>query len=172
MSTKIGAIQTAIIAITGGGRSTGAANQLWGWTFSLSRAIDVTALGALGTEGWNGFQDPHDVGIFRMSDQTLVVSASLPWPWNSGIGFFENGFRYISLTDPVTLSPGDYEILMTMPAGTIDSQYYSASDVTTAQGITWLHSVFNDGDRLRYLTEIVGAYEKGMFGRACPEFCV
>ncbi len=152
---------TALTGWSGGQLNTSAGPQLWGWIFSLSQPIDVTALGIYDDYN-NGFQDAHDVGIFRVSDQSLVTSATLP----AGTGgSLENGFRYFSLPSPAALSIGDYEILMVMPyGGSIDSQVILASNVSTAAQITWLHSAFNDGSSLRYLQDIVGAYEQGMFG--------
>jgi hypothetical protein len=150
---------TALIGWTGGAFTTPAANQLFGWTFTLSQPINITAFGVYDNYG-NELADAHDVGIFRMLDQSLVASATLPA--GKG-GFLENGFRYMTLPSPVTLSVGDYEILMTLPAGSLDPQIVNASNVITAPGITWLHSAFNDGSTLKYVTNF-GPFEQGMFG--------
>src|SRR5262249_36101018 len=63
----------ALQAFSGGTNATSGSDQLYGWQFSVLTAIDVTALG-VGDTGGDGLVIAHDVGIFRVSDQSLLAS--------------------------------------------------------------------------------------------------
>jgi hypothetical protein len=150
----------AIIGFTGGGPITSYSDQLFGWQFTLSSAVNVTALGVFDPPVYGGLAVAHDVGIFRVSDKSLVVSATL----SSGLsGFADGDFRYQSLSTDVGLPAGDYVIVMTVPAQNIDDQVHEATAVTTAPEITYIRSALDISSTLAYPVQF-GLFEKGFFG--------
>jgi hypothetical protein len=150
----------AIIDFSGGGPVTSNGDQLFGWQFNLASAVNVTALGVFDPPVYNGLAVAHDVGIFRVSDRSLVVWATV----SSGLsGFAEGNFRYQSLSNSVGLAAGDYVILMTMPSENIDDQVFNVTAVTTAPGITYTRSALGVSTYLAYPVYF-GSFEKGFFG--------
>ena len=119
----------------------------------------MTALGVLDHTG-NGLAISHDVGIFSLSTQDLLVSTTVP---SGTAGTLVSGFRFESLGSPVELAAGSYVIVMTMPEGNLDYQTIFASSETTSSPVTYVNSRFDDGSTLAFPT-IEGAFAPGMFG--------
>ncbi len=148
----------ALTSINGGFRATSGSDQLYGWFFNTSSAISVTALG-VGDKDDDGLSVAHDVGIYRVSDQQLLVSATL----SAGTGdTLLNGFRYTGIS-PFALAAGSYLIEMTMPSGNADTQFIDATGETTSSPVSYVDSAFDGGSSLAYPT-LKGAFAQGMFG--------
>jgi hypothetical protein len=148
---------TALTSFSGGLQATSGDDQLYGWFFDLSSAVDVTALG-VGDSGAAALTVSHDVGIFAVSNQGLLLSATVP----AGGGTYLDGFLYVSVS-PTLLPAGDYVIVMTMPSGNPDEQSIENTSETTSAPVTYVNSAFDSGSSLAYPTD-VGAYAIGMFG--------
>ncbi|MCP5313274.1 MAG: PEP-CTERM sorting domain-containing protein [Chromatiaceae bacterium] len=149
----------ALTSFSGGINATSGSDQLYGWVFDVNSAVNVTALGAF-DDDLDGMAVSHDIGIFRVSDQTLVASTTL----GAGTGGFLDGdFRYGTLSSDVLLSVGRYQILMTMPSGNADLQSITNTVVSTAAEIDYVTSAFDEGSSLHYVTSW-GAFAEGMFG--------
>jgi hypothetical protein len=151
----------ALTSWTGGIQATAGGDQLYGWAFTVNSSVAATALGVFDS-GSDGLSIAHDVGLYRTSDESLIASATV----GAGtVGTFDAGFRYAELGTGVLLTPGDYLILMTMPALNADTQFILASDPITAPQISYTHSVFDAGSSLRFPDPAYnGSYAAGMFG--------
>lgn len=148
----------ALTGWTGGSPATSGSDQMYGWFFDTSAPLNVDALGVYDFSS-DGLAISHDVGIFRVSDQALLVSATVP---SGAGGSLLNGFRYSSIT-PYALSAGSYVIVMTMPAGNADSQYINSSAVTTSSPVAYIDSAFGGASVLTYPASL-GDFQEGMFG--------
>ncbi len=146
----------ALTSFSGGSLATSGSDQLFGWFFDLSAPVDVTALG-VGDDG-SPLSVSHDVGIFAVSDQSLLLSATVP----AGGGTLLDGFLYVPVT-PTVLPAGDYVIVMTMPSGNADQQSIQNTSETTSAPVTYVDSAFDFGSSLAYPT-IPGAFAVGIFG--------
>lgn len=151
----------AISAISGGTAATAGGDQLYGWIFSTSAAVTVTALGVYDM-GDPGLSISHDVGIYRQSDQSLVGSATVP----AGVsGFLDSGFRFTNLGTSIGLSADTYVIVMTMPAYNADSQLIDVSSFNTASPITWINSALGSSSALAFPDPSGnGNFAPGLFG--------
>ena len=83
-------------------------NNNFGWRFTTMGDIDVSALGffdvsSLPGGSGAGLAQPHDVGIFRVSDQALVTSVTVPQ--GTAAPLISN-YRYSPLPSPVRLTGG------------------------------------------------------------------
>ena len=78
-----------------------------GWEFAADMPITVTSLGVW-DDGNDGLRDAHAVGIWTSNaSQTLLVSTTVP----SGTSApSDAGYRYVDLTQPITLAAGSYVI--------------------------------------------------------------
>lgn len=150
----------ALQSFSGGSNATTGPDQLYGWRFSVLSSIDVTALGVGDTDD-DGLALSHDVGIFRISDQTLLASATVP----AGVGSsLLAGFRYVPIGS-VTLAPAGYVIVMTMPKSKIDVQSINNTTVGTAPEIAYLGSATDSSSVLAFPNPTLnGAFDEGMFG--------
>lgn len=149
----------ALISFSGGGNATSGSDQLYGWEFDVLAPIDVTSLG-VGDTNSDGLVISHDVGIFRLSDQSLLFSATVP---SGTSGILDNGFRYVTLGSSQALTPDRYVIAMTMPQQNGDTQSIGNTSVTTAPQIKYITSRFDGGSTLAFPTT-AGAFAEGMFG--------
>ena len=147
----------ALTSFSGGLQATSGADQLYGWFFDLSAAVDVTALG-VGDSGGAALTVSHDVGIFAVSDQGLRLSATVP----AGGGTYLDGFLYVGVS-PTLLPAGEYVIVMTMPSENADLQSIENTSETTSTPVTYVNSAFDFGSSLAYPTD-VGTFAIGMFG--------
>jgi hypothetical protein len=58
----------------GGGPATSGGDQLYGWFFDLSAPVTVTALGVGADSSGDPLSVSHDVGIFAVSRESLLLS--------------------------------------------------------------------------------------------------
>jgi hypothetical protein len=153
---------SALTSFTGGNNATSGSDQIYGWEFTLSSSVNVTALGVYDFAGASGLSISHDVGIYDASTQALLTSATVP---AGTAGFLDSGFRYVSLGSPFTLAAGEYVEAMTMPQGNTDYQYIQVSSETTASPVTYVNSAFGNtsGSTLVFPTGI-GDFAPGIFG--------
>ena len=157
-ATGAQAATVALTGVTGGIYATSGADQLYGWFFDTSQAITVTDLGVHDRND-DGLGQEHEVGVFRVSDQSLLLSALLP----AGTGAtLVNGWRYTSVA-PVALPAGSYVIVMTMPELSPDQQLIDASGATTSSPVTYVDSAFGGSSVLAYPSN-AGSFAEGMFG--------
>lgn len=154
-----GAGTVALTGFAGGVQATSGTDQLYGWYFNTSSAVDVTALG-VGDGSGVPLTVSHDVGIYELSNQALLVSATVP----AGGGTLTDGFLYQSVT-PVDLSAGSYVIVMTMPQENADTQSIDNTSETTSAPVTYVNSAFDSGSSLAFPNSgEEGAFAQGMFG--------
>lgn len=149
----------ALTGWSGGGAATSGSDQLYGWYFDTSAPISITDLGVF-DNGSDGLALSHDVGIYRVSDQALLVSATVP---SGSAGTLLNGFRYTSIS-PYALTAGSYVIVMTMPSGNADNQYINTSTPTTSSPVAYVESAFGAASGLVYPDQPPGTFNEGMFG--------
>jgi hypothetical protein len=68
-----------------------------------------------------------------------VVQAQATVPAGTGTAIDSNGFRYVSLSTPMLLAPGNYTIGAFYPTAN-DSATFNASTISTAPGVTYMGS--------------------------------
>ena len=157
-TAKAGTI--ALTAFSGGGLATSGSDQLYGWYFDTSSAISVTALGVGDNSGGSGLSIAHDVGIFRVSDEAMLVSTTVPAGANAPI----DGFEYVDVS-PYSLPADDYVIVMTMPMYNADTQSLENTSVTTSSPVIYVNSAFDSGSVLAYPNDAnAGLFAEGLFG--------
>jgi hypothetical protein len=149
----------ALTGWSGGIEASAGGDQIYGWFFTTSAAISVSALGVFDS-GQDGLGLSHDVGIYRTSDQSLLLSATLPA--GSGSTLLD-GFRYIAIT-PYDLPADSYVIVMTMVGGIGDRQYINAASATTSAPVTYDLSAFGMSSGGLAYPGFPGVFESGMFG--------
>ncbi len=151
----------ALQSFAGGVNATSGSDQLYGWLFNVLTPVDVTALGVGDTDS-DGLAIAHDVGIYRVSDQALLTSATVP---AGTAGQLVTGFRYVGLGSPQLLAPGSYVIVMTMPQLNLDTQSILNTSVGTAPEIVYVDSAFDGSSVLAFPNPANnGAFAQGMFG--------
>jgi hypothetical protein len=117
-------------------------NNTFGWRFIPTIDIDVTALGffdatSLSTGTGTGLSQSHDVGIYRVSDQALVASNTIP----AGKGdLLSANFRYVTLSTPVRLTRGTTYLMAGFALSTTPDQAAFANSWTMAPGIVYANS--------------------------------
>lgn len=127
------AIRADIAVSISGNNDYGNAAGSWGWEFSTTTDLSVTALGVYDSTG-NGLPEDTTVGIWRESDQTLVGSAVVPTN-----GTLIGGFRYENVT-PFNLSSSDvYRIALWNPNGNAVIGY-NGQDVAWAPEVNYLNA--------------------------------
>jgi hypothetical protein len=146
-----------LTSFSGGTLSTSGSDQIYGWYFDTSSAVEVTALG-VGDASGGPLSVAHDVGIFSVSTTALLVSTTLP----AGGGTLLDGFDYVSIA-PFFLAAGDYVIAMTMPFRNADTQSISNTSETTSSPVTYVDSAFAASSTLVF-PSIEGAFAQGLFG--------
>jgi hypothetical protein len=160
LSSSASATTLALTSVQGD-LVTSASDQLYGWVFSVNTPITVTSLGVYDQAGDDGLSVSHDVGIFLQSNQSLLVSVTVP---AGTAGTLIDGFRFESVS-PVALASGTYVIAMTMPDGNADLQFIYASSFSTASEITYVNSVFDASASLAFPHPAYdGDYSPGLFG--------
>jgi len=91
-----------ILSLTSGTGGNPVADSVHGWEFVVNRPITVTNLGLFDNND-DGFAIQHDIGLFRLSDSTLLTSGTI----SAGtVDTLLDGFRYIDVAD-VTLDLGE-----------------------------------------------------------------
>lgn len=109
--------------------------RVLGWEFTTgSDALTVTALGVYDS-GRNGLVTAHDVAIYRFSDKTSIVSATVP----SGTGSTLLGFfRYVDVT-PVVLDANTRHVIAASWTGSVrvnGDPFVWAPDASRVTGFT------------------------------------
>jgi hypothetical protein len=126
-------------ALTGPGTLTFDRNNTFGWRFTPTSDIDVTALGffdatSLPAGASSGLSQSHEVGIFRVSDQTLAVSTTI----SAGtVGVLAANFRYVTLPAPVRLTSGTTYVMAGFSLSASPDSAAAASSWTMAPGIVF-----------------------------------
>ena len=104
-----GALGAALVSFTGGRptdvENKGSVNTTFGFRIRLTEPLIVTHLGVYDTGG-NGLDQVHPVGLWN-GENTLLASATVPAGTAAAIS---DGYRYVPLTESVTLSPGVYDL--------------------------------------------------------------
>lgn len=84
-----------------------------GHTFTVTETnILITALGVY-DYGNDGLTSPHTVTLF--TNQTALISVTVPAGSSTTL---QDGFRFVSLTEPITLQPGNYAVVTYQMNGT------------------------------------------------------
>ena len=126
------------VSITGGSGGTPVADSVHGWEFTVNTDIILTHLGLFDLD-LDGFILDYDIGLFRLSDGTLLASGTM----SAGTGdpLIDN-FRYIDVVDVPLVTTENYVL-----------SYYTAFDgsdfvVTNATGevfapeVNWISGRF------------------------------
>lgn len=121
-------------------------NDSWtlGWQFNTTRALNIDALGIFdaGVPGLNG---TYQLGLWDAS-RALLTTTSV-----SGSGdVIANGFVWKSLSNLLTLSPGDYVVAAAGDYLTNGDDYAFRGSFSTLQGITFVRDRFIQGVILTY----------------------
>jgi hypothetical protein len=117
-------------------------NNTFGWRFTPITDIEITALGffdatSLPTGTGVGLSQPHDVGIYRVSDQVLLISNTIP----AGIlADLNANFRYVTLSTPVRLAGGTTYLMAGFALSTSPDPAAFANSWTMAPGILYANS--------------------------------
>jgi len=114
-------------------------NYNYGWTFTTSAPLNISALGVWDKDG-NGLGDSHQVGIWNSSG---VLQTSTTVSSGSGAAFVASGsggsgFRFITLGSPVTLPAGSYTVAAQFPTGADEvAGGVTAGNLTMAPFVTY-----------------------------------
>ena len=99
--------QTTAAQYLGGGTLTSGFARSIGWEFTVSTPMAVSALGVWDAGG-DGLTKVHQIGLFRMSDSALLVSASLL----DGVGStLIDGSRFVNVPSTPLVPGTNYYIL-------------------------------------------------------------
>ena len=117
-------------------------NNTFGWRFTPTIDIEVTALGffdstSLPAGTGTGLVQPHDVGIYRVSDQLLVASNTIPAGTEA---LLAANFRYVTLPTPVRLSGGTSYLMAGFALSASPDPAAAAGNWTMAPGILYANS--------------------------------
>jgi hypothetical protein len=110
-------------------------NATRGWEFSTSLSIDVTSVG-LWDAGRDGFGNAHQVGIFSTSS-LLLASVTIPAGTSAPL-IGADDFRFVTLSTPLSLSPGTYRIGAYFVNGDADQIAWHAGPVGAAGVVTYV----------------------------------
>lgn len=120
------------VHIDGGTGGNAAAGSIHGWEFTVTEAVTVTHLG-LWDQGADGFGESHPIGLFRLSDNTLLATGTM----SAGAGDpLDDGFRYIEVT-PVTLDVNVSYVLSYYSAQGADYVITSGEGEVFAPQVQW-----------------------------------
>jgi hypothetical protein len=114
-------------------------NNAFGWRFTPTRDIDVSELGFFDTTSLpggtgTGLSQPHDVGIYRVSDSNLLASVTVPAGTN---GLLEGNFRYEPLASPLWLTGGVTYVVAAFVLSASPDTIGAATNWPTAPEITY-----------------------------------
>ena len=117
-------------------------NNTFGWRFTPTIDIDVTALGffdatSLPAGSGAGLSQPHEVGIYRVSDQVLVASNTIP---AGTFGLLSGNFRYVDLAAPVRLTGGTTYLMAGFALSASADPAAAASNWAMPSGILYANS--------------------------------
>jgi hypothetical protein len=117
-------------------------NNTFGWRFTPTTDIDITALGffdatSLPAGTGAGLTQSHDVGIYRVSDQVLVASSTIP----AGLtGDLHANFRYVTLPTTVRLAGGITYLMAGFALSASPDPAAAATNWAMASGIVYANS--------------------------------
>jgi hypothetical protein len=117
-------------------------NNTFGWRFTPAKDIDVSALGyfdgsSLPGGTGAGLSQPHDVGIYRVSDSNLLASVTVPAGTSAPL---EGNFRYQALAAPLWLTNGTTYVMAGFALSASPDQACAATNWTMAPGILYANS--------------------------------
>jgi hypothetical protein len=145
-------------------------NYCLGWEFNTSIPQTITSLGAFDKDG-DGLLVPHSVGIWRVSDNALMVSTTISGGTSSTL---VGSFRYESVSS-TALAPGNYIVGAVYP-NFQDDYLYDCGGYTLDAGLTWVRGRFQNGATFTYPVLIdptqTGAFSanfNGLGSVAAPE---
>ncbi len=125
---RAGAGFTTAVTLSGGSALSGNIPNILeeGWGFVPNSDIAVTALGLwdAGSGVDSRVQPGTLVGLFRRSDSALLASVAV----TDTAAPLQDQFRYVSLTNPVTLTAGQaYEVISYVPPGPFPEIVFSST---------------------------------------------
>jgi hypothetical protein len=136
-----GRADTIALNFTGGSAAPAFETATAAWAFSVSTPIELTQLGF-----WdrfdNGLQEAHVVTVWT-STGTQLAQATIAAGTSPTL---TDGFRYVSLINPIMLPAGDYTIGGLYNSGSADLFVISAATISPASGVTYAGSRFAIGD--------------------------
>jgi len=117
-------------------------NNTFGLRFTPTMDIDVTALGyfdaaSLPSGTGAGLSQSHQVGIYRVADQVLVASNTIPAGTNATLS---GNFRYVPLDVPVRLSGGATYLMAGFALSISPDPAAAVTNWTMAPGIIYANS--------------------------------
>lgn len=130
--------QVPAVTIGGAGTTDDDTDDVTGFVFTvgdLPIAVDELGFWDFGSDGLNV---AHDVGIFRQSDQAIIVQGTVPAGVDAPL---DGGFRYVSIPAITLLAGESYQAVAYRPAPVTDlvgvnfPTFSSASAITVDQGI-------------------------------------
>ena len=127
-----------------------------GWEFTVNSPITVTQLGVF-DEGSNGLAGSHAVGIFRVSDQALLVSTTI-----TTSNALDTGFRYGSVTPTALAAGASYRIGAVYATG-VDAYAENCTSFVTAPAVTFVDECYQPGASLAFPTQQQGPGIRGYF---------
>jgi hypothetical protein len=156
-----------------------------GSEFHISTTISINALGIYDAGNYTGVYDQannysghaedgdgllqnHDIGLYKING-TLVAKATI----NAGGGTLLNGYRWVNLTNAVTIGPGDYVVAATY----IPADIFAADDFRENAPInnpfTWVNARYGvSTNGLVLPTIVVAPYSNGYDGFYGPNVAV
>ena len=108
-----------------------------GFQFEADLNLTVTDLGILVDPRDGEVDSAHEVGLWRVSDQALLGSASV-----DGTGTVLDGFIYSSLNSGISLIAGQEYVLAALYASDDQDSYVSGPTTITTDGISMTVGVF------------------------------
>ncbi len=130
-----------ILDFTGGITTTETGDNTYGWSFSVSSPITVSALG-FWDEASHTLAYSHQVGLWNSSQtllaSTTITSSSTPVSSVSG----EGQWLFNTLSTPVTLQAGTYVIGANYNDDSTDLIRAKTDSPITASGVTYIKSLY------------------------------
>jgi hypothetical protein len=129
-------------------------NNTFGWRFTPTRDVLVSEVGYFDSSSLPGgtgagLSQAHEAGIFRVSDQALLASATVP-AGTSGV--LEGGFRYQPLDAPLWLTNGVTYVMAGFALSASPDQACAATNWTMATGIIYANTPTPTPDNLTFAT--------------------
>jgi hypothetical protein len=114
-----------------------------GYTFTVTSAGTVDALGYFDDGSQSSLTETHDVGLYS-SGGTLLASAVVTSSTGTQNGFFD----YVSISGVALVAGQSYEVVGT--SGLADPYSFNPTGFTTASNITYGEDIYNLGDTLAF----------------------
>ena len=142
-------------------------NNTFGWRFTLSSDIDVTALGyfdetSLPSGTGAGLAQSHQLGIFRAPDQALLASNTIPAGASAPL---MGNFRYVDLNRPVRLTAGATYVMAGSALSASPDNAAAVTNWTMAPGVTFANSPIPDPNSTKIGTSM---YIASVHGNPSP----